>query len=191
VSTARRRPPAVEIREADPDQFEALGRLTVDAYTGLAGFDPGDGYLAELGDVARRAALALVLVAVDHDQRVLGGITYVPGPGPYFEWEPHGRAGPPARGSAGPPARGSAGIRMLAVAPEARGAGVGTALVRACLARATAEGRDRVWLHTTPEMTDAHRIYEREGFVRAPEADWRGEIRLWAYVLELGGRRER
>jgi len=68
---------------------------------------------------------------------------------------------------------------------------VGTALVRACLARATAEGRDRVWLHTTPEMTDAHRIYEREGFVRAPEADWTGEIRLWAYVLEVGDRRER
>ncbi len=182
MSTARRRPPAVAIREADPEQFQALGRLTVDAYTGLAGFDPGDSYLAELGDVARRAALAVVLIAVDHDQRLLGGVTYVPGPGPYFEWERHG--------SAGPPARGSAGIRMLAVAPEARGAGVGTTLVRACLVRARAEGRDRVWLHTTPEMTDAHRIYEREGFVRAPEADWTGEIRLWAYVLELGGRRE-
>ncbi len=181
MSNVRRRPPvAVEIREADPGQFEELGRLTVDAYAGLAGFDPGEGYLAELGDVARRASLAVVLVAVDLDRRLLGGITYVAGPGPYFEWE--------AAGSAGPPAPGSAGVRMLAVAPEARGAGVGTALVRACLTRARAEGRDRVWLHTTPEMTDAHRIYEREGFVRAPEADWTGAIRLWAYVLELGGR---
>jgi len=172
-----RHPVAVEIREIDPAEFAELGRLTVDAYLGVAGFDPGEGYLAELGDVARRAALAVVLVAVDHSGRILGGVTYVPGSGPYFEWE-----GP---GTAGPPARGSAGIRMLAVAPEARGAGVGTALVRACTARARAEGRGRIWLHTTPEMTDAHRIYEREGFVRAHSDDWTGEICLWAYVLDL------
>ncbi len=185
----RRSPAAADIREVASGEFEELGRLTVNAYTGVAGFDPGEGYLAELGDTARRAAVAVVLVAVDPGGRVLGGVTYVPGPGPYFEWEDHEIPGPPARGSAGPPARGSAGIRMLAVAPEARGAGVGTALVRACLVRARAEGRHRIWLHTTPEMTDAHRIYEREGFVRAPEADWTGALRLWAYVLELQGDR--
>ncbi len=173
----RRSPSAVEIREADPSDYEELGRLTVNAYAGVAGFEPGDGYLAELGDIAGRAAAALVLVALDADGGLLGGVTYVPGPGPYFEWDHH--EGP------GPPARSSAGIRMLAVAPEARGAGVGTALVRACLARARTEGRDRIWLHTTPEMTVAHRIYEREGFVRQPDDDWAGAIRLWAYVLEL------
>ncbi len=172
MSTDRRQPPAaLEIREAEPGRFEELGRLTVGAYAGVRGFHPGEGYLAELADVARRAALAVVLMALDSSGRLLGGITYVPGPGPYFEWdEPDD----------------SAGIRMLAVAADARGAGVGTALVRACLARARAEGRTRIWLHTTPEMTEAHRIYEREGFVRAPEADWTGAIRLWAYVLELG-----
>ncbi|MEN3316302.1 MAG: hypothetical protein V7605_2536 [Acidimicrobiaceae bacterium] len=168
--------PLVEIREVGPQEFDELGRLTVEAYSGLAGFEPGDGYLAELGDVARRAALAVVLVAVDGHGGVLGGVTYVPGPGPYFDWEGH---------DAGRPTSDDAGIRMLAVAPEARGAGVGTALVRACLARARADGRVRVWLHTTPGMTQAHRIYEREGFVRAPAADWRGSIRLWAYVLDL------
>ncbi len=185
MTTDHHRPPvAAEIRLVDPGELEELGRLTVHAYTGLAGFDPGEGYLAELGDTARRAAAAVVLVAVDPHGRILGGVTYVPGPGPYFEWEDHD-------GGPGPPATGSAGIRMLAVAPEARGAGVGTALVRACLARARADGRDRVWLHTTPEMTDAHRIYEREGFVRAPQADWTGALRLWAYVLELEGDRPR
>jgi len=163
-------PVAVAIREIRPEQIEELGRLTVDAYLGVAGFEPGEDYLAELGDVARRSELAVVLVAVDPEGRLLGGVTYVPGPGPYYEW-----------GSGGD----DAGIRMLAVAPEARGAGVGTALVRACLARARAGGRSCIWLHTTPEMTVAHRIYEREGFVRAPEADWTGRIRLWAYVLDL------
>jgi len=176
-SRHRQRPVGLEIREVRPAEFDQLGRLTVDAYSGLAGFEPGDGYLAELGDVARRVEQAVVLTAVDPCNGLLGGVTYVPGPGPYFEWgEPDAAVAHPAN---------SAGIRMLAVAPEARGAGVGTALVRACLVRARAEGRARVWLHTTPEMTQAHRIYEREGFVRAPAADWTGSIHLWAYVLEI------
>ncbi|MGI9022901.1 MAG: GNAT family N-acetyltransferase, partial [Acidimicrobiales bacterium] len=129
--------------------------------------------------VARRAALAVVLVAVDDHDRLLGGVTYVRGPGPYFEWDGgHDNAGP-----SGP--QDSAGIRMLAVAPEARGRGVGTALVRACVDRARAEGRRRVWLHTTPEMTVAHRLYEREGFRRMPDADWTGDLCLWAYALDL------
>lgn len=172
---------AVEIREIDAAQFEELGRLTVEAYRQVSGFEPGAGYLAELGDVARRAALAVVLVAIGSDGRLLGGVTYVPGPGPYFEWDATG-----SQDSAGPSGpQDSAGLRMLAVAPEARRCGVGTALVRACLARARAEGRARIWLHTTPEMTEAHRIYEREGFARAPQADWTGRIRLWAYVLDV------
>ena len=158
-------------REIERAEIEVLSRLTVAVYGELPGFEPDDGYMTELGDVARRADLAVVLVAVDSDQRLLGGVTYVPGPGPYFEWE---------GGDA-------AGIRMLAVAPEARRRGVGTALVRACVARARSEGRSRVWLHTTPEMTAAHRIYEREGFRRAHEADWTGDLYLWAYALDLVG----
>lgn len=161
----------ITIREVAAAEIEPLGRLTVAAYQGVPGFEPGDGYMAELGDVARRADLAVVLVAVDARDGLLGGVTYVPGPGPYFEWE----------GSD------DAGIRMLAVAPEARGRGVGTALVGVCVARARVEGRRRVWLHTTPEMTVAHRIYERQGFRRAPAADWRGELCLWAYSLVLSG----
>ncbi len=162
----------VTVREVAAGEVEALGRLTVAAYREVPGFDAGEDYMAELGDVARRAALAVVLVAVDAHGRLLGGATYVPGPGPYFEWDDS------------PDRRNDAGIRMLAVAGDARGHGVGTALVRACLARARADGRARIWLHTTPEMTAAHRIYEREGFRRAPEADWTGEICLWAYVRD-------
>ena len=40
------------------------------------------GYAAELADVAGRAALVDVLVDVDDDGRLLGGVTYIPGPGP-------------------------------------------------------------------------------------------------------------
>jgi ribosomal protein S18 acetylase RimI-like enzyme len=75
---------------------------------------------------------------------------------------------------------------MLAVAPGVQGRGVGTALVAACVARAAAEKRSRVSLHTMDPMTTAHRIYERAGFERAPARDFEGETyRLIAYVLEL------
>jgi GNAT superfamily N-acetyltransferase len=167
---------ALEIRLVDPEETAALGELTVAAYATAPGFTADDGYFAELADVMRRAELVPVLVAVDGGT-LLGGVTYVPGPGPYAEFDdPEG-----------------AGVRMLAVAPEAQGRGVGTALIRACAARARAEGRARLWLHTTPQLAIAQRLYEREGFRRAPENDWRGDdLCLIAYVLDLEewGRRE-
>ena len=161
----------VEIRElASAEEARALGVLTVAAYTGLAGLVPGAPYLDELADVERRAAEAVVLVAVEGDGRLAGGVTYVPGPGPYAEFDD------PA----------GAGLRMLAVAAGHRGRGTGTLLVRACIDRARAEGRRRLWLHTTADLATAHRIYARLGFRRAPDHDRPlPEIRLLAYVLDL------
>ena len=157
----------VEIRLARPDEYDVLGELTVDAYRALGLV--GDGYAAELRDVAGRAATTDVLVAVDGEGRVLGGLAYVPGPGPLAEFDDAD----------------AAGIRMLAVAPEARRAGAGEALVRACIDRAVAAGRRRIVLHTTRVMTDAHRLYERLGFRRAPELDWDPGIMLLAYTLDI------
>src|SRR6185437_9111082 len=80
-------------------------------------------------------------------------------------------------------------FRMLATLPAARGRGVGETLVRACIERARAAGAPRLVLSTGPEMTAAHRLYERLGFVRVPERDWRPrpEMKelLRAYVLPL------
>ena len=64
-------------------------------------------------------------------------------------------------------------LRLLAVAPEGRGAGVGEALVRECARRARAAGATALGLHTSASMTTARRMYERMGFVRAPEHDFR------------------
>jgi len=63
-------------------------------------------------------------------------------------------------------------IRLLAVAPAARGRGVGAALMDECLRRARASGAAMVGLHTMDVMVDAVRMYERMGFVRAPEGDF-------------------
>ena len=61
---------------------------------------------------------------------------------------------------------------MLAVAPAARGRGVGEALATWCVDRARADGCHAVVLSTLPVMHAAHRLYQRLGFVRTPERDW-------------------
>ena len=158
----------IEVRLVRPSEHEALGALTVQAFEALPGAVLGD-YADELRDVATRAAAVEVLVAVE-DDRLLGGITYVPGPGRFAEFEDDD----------------AAGIRMLAVDPAAQGRGVGRLLSEACIERAVAAGRARIVLHSTPWMPAAHRLYESLGFVRAPERDESyPEVDLVAYVLEL------
>ncbi|KUL30439.1 GNAT family N-acetyltransferase [Streptomyces regalis] len=166
----------IVIRQVEPGEYEALGEITAQAYLqdGLLDFGESDEYLGELKDVAKRAAAAEVLVAVEKG-RLLGGVTFVPSGGPMAD-------------IAGP---GEAEIRMLAVAQDARGRGAGEALVRACVDRARAtEGCVRIVLSSQRTMHSAHRIYERLGFVRTPERDWNpipalADITLLTYELTL------
>lgn len=159
------------VRPVKPEEYGALGTLTLAAYRDLLGPDLDAGYAEELADVAGRAAQADVLVATEGDGTLVGAVTFIAGPGPLAWFE-------------GPD---EAGMRMLAVAPAAQGRGVGAALVAACLARARTEGKARVHLHTTAPMTVAQRIYERAGFRRHPAGDrtLEGGLVLLAYVLDL------
>ncbi len=63
-------------------------------------------------------------------------------------------------------------VRLLAVAPPARGRGVGAALMDECVRRARLSGAGALTLHTADIMRVAMRMYERMGFVRAPELDF-------------------
>ncbi|MEV7542203.1 GNAT family N-acetyltransferase [Streptomyces sp. NPDC089915] len=162
-----------EIRTAREDEYGRLGEITGLAYTGDGLLESGDGdrYLNVLRDVAGRAGDGEVLVAV-REGVLLGGVTF---------------AAPGSRLAdiAGPH---DAEFRMLAVAAEARGQGVGEALVRACVERARAlEGVTALVLSTQPAMRGAQRIYGRLGFTRTPERDWSPvpELPLLTYRLEL------
>lgn len=159
---------------ARPEEYERLGALTAEVYAGSV----SDGYLEQLRDVAGRAEWSVVIVAVDDGDEVLGGVAYVP------ISRPDGDAAVTTQEADD---TGEAGIRMLAVAPEARGRGAGTALVQECIARARQGGRLRIGLHTTPLMTAAQRLYERLGFARALDRDYvvGADVRLLGYVLEL------
>ncbi len=149
---------ALRIRRARPDEYDAVGALTVRAYARLPGFEAdAAAYNDELADAAGRAATCEILVAVDEDDRLLGAVTYVPGPGPQAEFDDAQEAG----------------IRMLAVDEAAARRGIGAALTRACLDRAEVAGRTVVVLHTSTENVPAQRLYGRLGFRRAPQRDLR------------------
>lgn len=162
-------PEPVLIRAARPNEYEAVGELVVGAYRALG--DAGDEFYEQrLRDVASRSADSEVLVA-EVNGRIFGTVTFVGGPGALAEVDD-----PDA-----------ATIRMLGVTLEARGRGIGDALVRACIDRAHAAGSHRVRLDTRTSMTGAQRLYERLGFRREPVHDWSPApgIDLLGYVLEL------
>ncbi|NGO71948.1 GNAT family N-acetyltransferase [Streptomyces boncukensis] len=161
------------IRTARPEEYARAGELTADVYLhdGLLEFGASDPYLAVLRDAEQRAAQAELLVAVEPSGTVLGSVTYVGDGGPYAELADEREAE----------------FRMLAVSGAARGRGVGEALVRACLDRSRERQRERVVISSLPEMTTAHRLYGRLGFVRAPHRDWEPlpDLPLWAFTVEL------
>jgi ribosomal protein S18 acetylase RimI-like enzyme len=161
------------VRAARLGDYDQLGELTAAAYLddGLLMRGRDSPYLDVLRDVAHRAAHGEVLVAVDPDDRVLGGVTFVPGPGPFADLASDGEAE----------------FRTLAVAPAGRGSGVGATLVQECIDRARALGRRRLVLSTQPTMYAAQRVYERAGFTRSPGRDWSPVpgLVLMAYELDL------
>ena len=160
----------VDVRQARSEEYARVGDLLVRAYATLG--DRHEAYIPVLRDVAGRAAAAEVLVAT-LDGVPMGTVTFVAGPGPQAEGDD-----PDA-----------ATIRMLGVAPEGRGKGIGAALVDACVERARALGCQRVVLDTRESMRAAHRLYEKAGFRRAPELDRHPpevpDLLLLGYVLEL------
>ena len=147
------------------DDLEAFGRLVVESYEALPGQPAHPGYRDELRDVATRVEQAVVLGALE-GSTPLGCVTYVED-----EHSPHAEGLRP----------GESTFRMLAVDPTAQGHGVGEALVRACLGRATAAGRSAVFIYTGSWMLAAQRLYRRLGFVAVPDRDW--EIPAYATLL--------
>lgn len=141
----------MEIREATGDEHDEIGRVTADAYRGLV---RDETYLARIADVAERAHRTEILIAAENG-RILGSLT--------LELTTRVNA------DDDPLEAHRAHIRMLGVAADAQGKGVGTALMREAERRAVAEGKREMTLHTTQRMTAAQALYEQLGYERMSE----------------------
>jgi ribosomal protein S18 acetylase RimI-like enzyme len=162
----------VILRRAQPEEFLAVGQLTLAAYVADGYLVEDTEYAAELLGAAHRAAEAELVVAVDPtSHEILGTVTFCLSGSQYAEVSQSGEAE----------------FRMLAVAPEARGRGIGHALARWCVDRAREQGCSALVLSSLDRMHAAHRLYERMGFSRLPERDWTPtpDITLIAYRLDL------
>jgi GNAT superfamily N-acetyltransferase len=164
----------VEIRPVRSGEYEEAGRVLVAAYQEFVppGPDPGwEDYLSLLGDVAGRIDRTIVLVAVEQE-RVIGTATIEMDTtvGDDDEELPSD----------------TAVLRMLGVLPEARGMGVGRALVERTIDMARHRGKRVLGLRTTTLMHTAQHLYESMGFGRDPGHDMDyPEVSLLAYRLEL------
>ncbi|CAL9352122.1 GNAT family N-acetyltransferase [Saccharothrix sp. NPDC042600] len=162
----------VVVRPAREDEWDAAGAITVAAYHADQYIESRTGgYADQLADTRARARDAELLVAVDTEDTLLGTVTIALPGTPYAEVSRSGELE----------------FRMLAVHPDARGRGVGEALVRAVVARAREVGAKRVVMSSGEHMAGAHRLYRRLGFQRFPERDWNPVpgVHLIAYGFSL------
>jgi predicted N-acetyltransferase YhbS len=166
---------AVIVRDARADDRDAVRDLTLRAYEDYADIMSATSYATlqqALDDALASESPSHRLVAELEGQLLGSVMLYPPAVAAY------GALATPAPWPE---------LRLLAVAPEARGLGIGELLVHECIRRLRATGAVELGLHTATSMHGAMRLYERIGFVRAPEYDFQpeGTDLVQAYRLRL------
>ncbi len=168
-------PNDLQVREARADEYSHIAQLTRAAYAEYAGIMAPMAWagLARAVDTALATTEPVSrIVAVRGGQLAGSVMLYTAGADAYGGQIP--QANVPE-------------IRMLAVASQARGQGIGQALVDECVRRARNAGATQLGLHTSASMRAAIALYERMGFVRAPAFDFQpeGAELITGYRLDL------
>jgi ribosomal protein S18 acetylase RimI-like enzyme len=162
------------VREARPDDRHAIVNVTLAAYQEYATQVPfWDAYRKNILSTIANPHPATQLVA-DLDGTIVGTVLLYPAPPPGATIAPGQGRWPE--------------VRLLAVAPSARGKGIALALMQDCVARARAAKADALTLHTMPAMQSALRLYTRMGFQPAPELNFQPapNFTVKGYRLTLG-----
>ena len=164
----------VSIRDARPEELDQVSTVISAAYRQYAASFPAEvweAYASDIANVRSRLDEAELIVA-EHNERIVGSVTFYP------DGSRSGAEGWP---------KGWSGIRLLAVDPDSRGLGIGRALTEECIRRSRERGIGTVGLHTTESMSVALSMYERMGFQRVPEFDFRPrpERVVMAFRLDL------
>jgi N-acetylglutamate synthase-like GNAT family acetyltransferase len=131
------------IRDATAGDAEAIAALLADAFVEFEPLYTPDGFRATTPgreEISQRFTDGPTWV-VEQEGRVAGTVSAVVRPDGVY-------------------------VRSMAVAPSARGGGIGRRLLNHVQDFAAAQDRDRLYLSTTPFLSSAIRLYEQAGFVR-------------------------
>ncbi len=155
-----------DFREVDADRVNEVALSAFAQFSSL--YDDWPAMAAGIGNMAALAQSGDIIVA-EHDGAIIGAVAYIP-PGvskaAYFD---------PAWPI----------IRMLVVAPNARGFGAGRALTDACIDRARRDGSPVIALHTSPIMTVALPMYLRMDFRKLRDAPPIHGVEYAVYLKQL------
>lgn len=167
------------VRNAKPEEFESIGKLMVHAYSTLNGFlkvEEHPNYyrtLANIGELTKKPGTEL-LVAISQDGAIGGGVVF------FDDMAQYGSGGTATQ------QKNSAGFRFLAVSDAARGQGVGKLLTHECIRRAKEKKLRHLIIHTTMAMLTAWAMYEKIGFKRSEDLDFKqGELQVFGFRYSL------
>jgi ribosomal protein S18 acetylase RimI-like enzyme len=161
----------VLIREAGAGELETAEALVKGAYREYRELVPAAGWQHWMESITQALHEGAGLLLMAEVEGVMQGVV---------QFFPDAR-----RSRQGHWPAGAATIRLLAVRPEARGRGLGLRLTEECLHRARELKIPTIYLYTGRFMRAAIHIYEKLGFVRAPEYDPPGQPGPIAYKLDL------
>jgi ribosomal protein S18 acetylase RimI-like enzyme len=145
----------LRIREVRPQEHAAVGALLSRAYRPFGHFDANPSYEDHVVDVAGRADVDTVLVALLDDE-IVGSATVA-------------RAGSPSAELA---QDGEIELRFVGVEPDRAGRGIAKALVAACEDLGRAEGARRVVISVISWNEVASGLYASLGYVRDDARTW-------------------
>lgn len=160
----------IRIRAFETADAQAVNNVALEAFEQYRGvYDDWDTLERAVGATSALAGDSELLVA-EVDGKIAGAVAYCP---PFSEpraefFEPRWPL-----------------IRMLVVAPGARGRSLGRSLTEACIERARRDGADRIALHTSPAMEVALALYLRMGFRLERRVPDRFGVPYAVYLLDL------
>ena len=167
------------IRNANPKEFKAIGKLMVEVYSQLDGFpkmsEQPNYYemLRNVGDLTQQAKTDL-LVAITKQGQIGGAVVY------FGDMKDYGSGGTATN------EKNACGFRLLAVHQSSQGQGLGKRLTKACIKKGKDDHLNEIIIHSTKSMQVAWNMYEKMGFKRSKDLDFKqGDLPVFGFRLSL------
>jgi len=159
------------VRDFLPSDSAYVNSLALRAFEQFKGaYQDWPGFRAKIGNMSALAEVGEIVVA-EVDGPIVGAVAYV---SPFAPKADFFRPEWPI-------------MRMLVVAPDFRGRGIGRALAQECLCRAKRDGASVFALHTSKLMKVALPMYERMGFKWVSGTPAIHGVEYGVYVKEIDG----